>query len=249
MISVIVLTKNEEKNIDECLSTVSWADEVIVIDDNSNDRTVEIAKKRGVKAISHPLNNDFSQQRNFGLSQTKGDWILFVDADERISSALWYEIMAITNDPAGIYNGFYLKRRDVIWGKELKYGETGNVKLLRLARKDSGIWKGRVHEIWEVSRKTAVLKNPIMHYPHQSIKEFLQEVNYYTDLRAGELHKKKVYSSWISIIIYTKLKFIVNYFVKGGIFDGIPGLLFALMMSFHSFLVRGKLWQLWQKKK
>src|SRR5687767_12381044 len=100
MISVVIITKNEEKNIEECLSSVSWCDEIIVIDDNSDDKTAEIAKNKGAKVITHALNNDFSAQRNFGLSVAKGDYVLFVDADERISPALWYEIMAITNDPA-----------------------------------------------------------------------------------------------------------------------------------------------------
>jgi len=249
MISAIILTKNEENNIKECLKSVSWCDEILVIDDNSTDKTADFAKKAGAKVITRQLQHDFSAQRNFGLEKAKGDWVLFVDADERITPALWYEIMAITNDPVGIYSGFFLKRKDVIWKKELNYGETGKITLLRLARKDAGIWKGKVHEQWQIKGKTLTLKNPLMHFPHQTIKEFLSEINYYSDLRARELYKKKVKSYWWSIILYPKAKFFVNYIIKAGFLDGLPGLVFALMMSLHSFLVRGKLWFMWQKNK
>jgi len=249
MISAVVLAKNEEKNIKACLDNLSWCDEILVVDDNSQDKTEEIAKKTGAKVFKRLLGHNFSDQRNFGLEKAKGEWVLFVDADERVSPALWYEIMATTNDPRSNYAGFYFKRKDVMWGRELKYGETGNIVLLRLAKKDVGRWTGAVHEVWEIKGKTLVLKNPLTHYPHQTVKEFLQEINYYTELRARELYKKKVSTSWVSILLYPKLKFFVNYFFKRGFLDGLPGLIFALMMSFHSFLVRGKLWLLWVKER
>jgi glycosyltransferase involved in cell wall biosynthesis len=249
MISAVILTKNEEKNIKKCLDNLSWCDEIVVIDDASQDKTVEIAKKMGAKVFHHPLNRNFSEQRNFGLDKAKGDWVLFIDADERVSSALWYEIMAITNDPISVYSGYYLKRKDVMWGKEFMYGETGKISLLRLAKKQTGRWEGYVHEVWRVKGKTAILQNPLMHYPHQTVKDFLSEINYYSDLRAQELYKQKVKVSWWTIIFYPKIKFIVNYFFRVGFLDGLPGLVFALMMSLHSFLVRGKLWLIWQKGK
>ncbi len=249
MISAVVLTKNEEKNIAECLAGLSWCDEVIVIDDNSTDKTQEIARKMNAQVFAHSLNNDFSQQRNFGLEKAKGEWVLFVDADERVSSALWYEIMAHTNDPVNKHAGFYLKRTDVLWGKELRHGEIGTIKLLRLAKKDAGSWHGKVHEAWKIKGNTLVLNKPLLHYPHNTVETFLKEINFYTDLRAEELYKKKIKVFWWSIILYPKAKFLLNYILRRGYKDGLQGLVFALMMSFHSFLVRGKLWMLWQKAK
>lgn len=249
MISAVVLTKNEEKNIVDCLETLVWCDEALVIDDGSEDRTVEISKKMGASVFVRSLNKDFSQQRNFGLSRTKGEWVLFVDADERISPELAREIKyQIANRKNNDRNGFYIKRRDFMWGRELKYGETGNIKLLRLARKDAGRWEGAVHEEWKIKGKTGELKNPLFHYPHQTISEFLKEINFYTDLRAKELYMSDIPIYWTSIILYPKLKFIYNYFIKAGFLDGLPGFIFALLMSFHSFLVRGKLWLLWKKR-
>ncbi len=247
MISVVVLTKNEENNIADCLTGLSWCDEIIIIDDNSEDKTQEIARRMGAKVFARSLNNDFAGQRNYGLEKATGDWVLFVDADERVSPVLWYEIMSRTNDPASQVVGFYLRRTDVLWGKELKNGEIGNIKLLRMAKKDAGSWHRKVHEVWKVSGSTLLLDKPLLHYPHSTITAFLKEINFYTDLRAEELYKKRVKASWWSIILHPKAKFVLNYFLRRGYLDGLPGLVFALMMSLHSFLVRGKLWMLWEK--
>ena len=245
MISVVILTKNEEKNIVDCLESLSWYDEIIIIDDNSEDRTLEVAKKMGAKVFTRSLDNDFSKQRNFGLEKADGDWVLFVDADERVSKELREEIQSsIKKDNSDAY---VIKRTDSIWGKKLKYGETGNIVLLRLARKNKGKWEGKVHEEWKIEGRIDTLKNHLDHYPHPTVSEFLSDINFYTDLRAKDLFEKGIKSNFISILVYPTAKFLSNYFLKLGFLDGIQGLVLALMMSFHSFLVRGKLWHLWNK--
>lgn len=252
MISAVVLTKNEEKHIEACLRSLAWCDERIVVDDNSDDKTREIAKKLGATVYEHPLDNDFSKQRNFALEIAKGDWVLFLDADERVSPSLLSEITSLLHQQRSfVYehvNGFFIQRRDIMWGKPLKHGEAGNAKILRLARKNCGKWKGDVHEVWKVKGKTTALNNPILHYPHENIEEFLKEINFYTDIRAKELHAKKKKASFLSIIAYPKAKFLYNYVFLRGFLDGIPGLITATLMSFHSYLVRAKLWLLWQKQ-
>lgn len=251
MISAIILTKNEEKNIVDCIDSLLWCDEILVVDDNSEDKTVQIIeslKNNKVKVLLHSLNNDFSKQRNFALQQAQHEWVLFIDADERVSLALEYEILSSINSSLNNFSGYYIKRRDFIWGKELKYGETGNINFLRLIKKEKGEWVGKVHESLRIKGKTALLNNPLMHYPHQDIAQFLKEINFYTDLRAKELYDKKVKVYWWSIIVYPLGKFIFNYGIKRGFLDGLHGFIFATLMSFHSFLARGKLWQLWQEK-
>lgn len=245
MISAIILTKNETQNIEKCIKSVSWCDEIVVIDDISSDKTLEIAKKHKVKIYSHPLNNNFSSQRNFGISKSKNEWMLFIDADEIVADALAYEIsnvIQLNDQNLKTFNGFYIKRVDFMWGKELKYGETGNIRLLRLARKDAGLWEGMAHERWQIEDPVGKLVNPLQHFPHKTLSKFLEKINFYTDIRAMELKQQntKVYV-W-SIIAYPLCKFVINYFLKKGFMDGIHGLVFALVMSFHSFLVRGKLW-------
>lgn len=245
MISAIILTKNEEQNIKRCLESVKWCDEIIIVDDKSSDKTLEIAKKYKTTIYTNSLNNDFSAQRNFGLSKVKNEWVLFVDADEVISDALAYEIsnaIVLKDQNLRNFNGFYIKRSDFIWGRILKYGEAGNIKLLRLGEKGSGIWVGKTHEKWEVEGLIGKLINPILHLPHQTLDEFLKEVNFYTDIRAEELKDKNAKVFFWSILLYPLGKFIVNYIFKRGFMDGIQGLVFAIIMSGHSFLVRGKLW-------
>jgi len=140
------------------------------------------------------------------------------------------------------FSGFYMKRNDYMWGKQLKYGETGNIRLLRLAKKDAGLWQGMAHEKWQVKGAIGKLVNPISHYPHKDLAEFLVEINFYTDIRAKELKLKNARVSSLSILLYPIGKFLFNFFIKRGFMDGIRGLIFAITMSLHSFLVRGKLW-------
>jgi glycosyltransferase involved in cell wall biosynthesis len=245
MITAIILTRNEEENIGRCLESVKWCDEIIVVDDKSSDKTIEIAKKYGATVYLHDLNNDFSAQRNFGLSKAKNEWVLFIDSDEIISDALAFEIsnaIGLKDQNLKNFNGYYVKRIDFMWGKQLKYGETGDIKLLRLAKKKCGLWVGMAHERWKVKGLTVSLANPIFHFPHKNLNEFLKEINFYTDIRARELKDLNTKVFFWAIIGYPLGKFIVNYIFKRGFMDRMAGLIFAISMSFHSFLVRGKLW-------
>lgn len=244
-ITVVVLAKNEEKNIVDCLESVSIFDEIIVIDDYSTDRTIEVVKNLSfsgkIKIFQNKLDNNFSKQRNFALSKTKNNWVLFIDADERVSKALIEEIKVMDLKK---FSGFYIKRNDFMWGKELRYGETGNIKLVRFGRKDKGKWEGKVHEVWNIEGNKGFTNGSIIHYPHQTVKEFLDEIDLYSSLRAQELKKDGHKSSILSIVFYTKGKFMLNYFIKLGFLDGVPGFLTAAFMSLHSFLVRAKLYLL-----
>lgn len=245
MISAVVLTKNEEKNIELCLQSLSWCDEVTVIDDNSSDETKKLAKKAGAVVFERELKGDFSAQRNYGIEKAKGDWVLFIDADEIVSPHLASEIQRTVNNAKK--NGFFIKRIDYMWGMPLLHGEMGKTKLLRLANKNSGKWIGNVHETWEINGEIGELKNAIQHYPHQTIGEFLKKIDFYSTLRAKELYKQGASVNFFSIIEYPKGKFLLNYFFRLGLLDGIRGMVVAIMMSFHSFLVRAKLWQLSKK--
>lgn len=251
-ISGVLIVKNEEKNIIDCLEALQFCDEIIIVNDNSTDRTIELVenfKKQNlnIKIFSRALDGDFSSQRKFGVEKTSNDWVLFVDADERITPDLITEIKE--NLPAEEHiGGFLIPRIDFMWGRELRHGETGNIKLLRLFNKKKGNLEGKVHETWETKSKVGILSNPIHHFPHPTITEFLKEINFYSDIRVKELYEKGIKSSLLSIILYTKGKFILNFFLKRGFLDGTAGLVHAILMSFHSFLVRGKLWLLWQKK-
>jgi glycosyltransferase involved in cell wall biosynthesis len=240
MITAIILTKNEEERIERCIKSLLWCDEIIIIDDYSMDKTLSIASKFETRVYQRHLNNDFAQQRNFGLSKALNEWVLFIDSDEVISEKLSNEIQNKILDNQ--FDGFFIKRRDIFLKRELKYGETGKIKLLRLARKTSGKWKRKVHEYWDIAGKIEELKNPILHEKKEKLSVFINKLNFYSDLHAKELKKEGRSINFIKIIIWPAGKFINNYILKLGFLDGTPGFMIAFMMSFHSFLAWSKSW-------
>ncbi|OGK56878.1 hypothetical protein A3I50_05150 [Candidatus Roizmanbacteria bacterium RIFCSPLOWO2_02_FULL_37_9] len=276
-LTAIILTKNEEKNIERCLKSVDFCDEVIVVDDFSEDKTVELVNKvfkvhkvdKDYKVFQRKLNNDFAMQRNFAMEKASGEWVLFIDADEEVTQELKNEISRvilnsflraqdysliqdlnqIPNQVRNDIGAYYLKRRDFWWGRELNYGETSKVRqvgLIRLIRKNSGKWEGKVHEEFRIKNselKIKLLNNFINHYPHQNVKEFLEEINFYSTLRAREMRGQGKNSNIFEIIFYPLLKFLLTYIIKLGFLDGSAGFAYAFFMSFHSFLVRAKLYQ------
>lgn len=255
MLSVVVLTHNDAQTLPHTLSSLSFCDEVIVIDDYSTDATRKIARSYHAYVYLRHLDNDFAAQRNYGLHKSKGEWVLFVDSDERVSAQLASEILDVIsftkkmpNDECKMLNGYFVKRNDYFLGTWLKYGETANVKLLRLAKKGYGLWERPVHETWVMHGSVGQLDNPLEHYPHPNVAQFLSEINRYSTLNANFLYHKHIAVHWWDIVIYPLSKFILNYVLRFGFLDGTAGIVMAIMMSFHSFLTRAKLWQLWDQK-
>lgn len=277
MISAIVLAKNEEKNIKDCLEGLKWCDEILVIDDYSEDKTAAVAKSMGAKVVNHALSGDFAQQRNFGLQQVyteqgrsaQADWVFFVDADERVSPRLTQEIKKEISKNNSI-NGYYFRRLDNFMGKFLRHGEIGGIggkgilseigefggekgfgkmkglTILRLAKKGSGQWERKVEETWYIQGMTKTFDNPLFHYSHPNLTQFLENINTRTSLNAREFYEqgvKMTFWEWLKPLA----KFIWNYFFLFGFLDGTAGFVFAVLMSLHSFLVRGKLYLWWRK--
>lgn len=242
IITGVILARNEQDNIKRSLDSLSFCDEVIVIDDYSEDKTSEIAKKLGAKVYKRKLKGDFARQRNFALKKAKGNWVLYVDADERVSKALAFEISNVKYSISNEIQGFYILRRDFVWGRKLKFGETGSMKLLRFGRKDAGIWKRKVHEHWKINGNVGVLKNPLYHYPHPSVSKFVRKINIYANLHAKENDAEAKSAGILKTIFYPIVKFCRNYVIKLGFLDGTGGFVVSIMMSFHSFLSWSTLW-------
>lgn len=242
-ITAVVLTKNEEKNIVRCLKSLDFCSEIIVIDDFSTDKTIDLIKNSKVKILKRKLNNDFAQQRNYGLEKASNDWVLFIDADEEVTDELKSEI----KNSGFESEAYYIKRRDFFWGKELKYGEVRQIRqtgLIRLIRKGSGLWMGNVHEVFYTAKNYDSLNGFINHHPHPTLKEFISDINYYSSIRAEELFNHGLKTNILEIMFFPAGKFIYNFLLNLGFLDGPPGFTYAFMMSFHSFLVRAKLYQL-----
>lgn len=250
LISAIVITKNEQNDsLKRCLKSLDFVDEIILIVDN--DKVQNLYKISNLKIMKNSLNDDFASQRNFAMKEAKGDWLLFLDDDEELSQELKKEIIEkLNNNNNKTIASYYIKRRDFFWGGEVKFGELKKTRtkgIIRLVKKNSGLWKGKVHEEFFLKNKklkTSSFKNFINHFPHQTLKEFIADINYYSRLRALELYEKGVRTNLFQIIFYPFFKFVLTYFIYLGFLDGAAGFVYSFMMSFHSFLVRAKLYLL-----
>lgn len=239
-ISAVVLTKNNEQNLGPCLRSLKFIDEIIVVDDFSQDNTKVIAKKYGAKFFLKKLNSNWAGQRNFGLNKARNEWVIFIDSDEIVSPVLAKEIQtAIKNKDVA---GYYLKRQDVFLNHVLKYGEIGKVRLLRLAQKKAGQWQRQVHEIWRISGKTKPLNQPLYHQRDLSLEQFIERLDKYSQIDAkSQLRENKVFSPWQ--LSKPLGKFLDNFVLKQGFRDGFAGLIFAWLMSFYSLVLRVKVWE------
>ncbi len=222
MISAVILTHDEGEVLERCRKSVTGFDEV-----------VEISEKE------YPLQGDFAAKRNYALSRAHGEWVLFVDADEEVPVKLAEEIKSEIRKGTE-FQGYFLKRRDYFWGRWLRFGETANVRLLRLAKRTAGRWQRKVHEVWQVRGPVGELNSPLKHYPHQTIRDFVDSVNYYSEIDVSELKKEGKNFSVFRVVANPVGKFLENYFWRLGVLDGEAGFVVAFMMSFQSLVVRVK---------
>ncbi|KKQ36420.1 MAG: Glycosyltransferase involved in cell wall biogenesis [Candidatus Roizmanbacteria bacterium GW2011_GWA2_37_7] len=245
MISTVIIAKNEEKHIAACIQSVSFTDEIIVIDNGSSDKTTDIAQHLSARVIDMSDIQDFSKLRTRGIEEAQNNWILFVDADEILSTELQSSIIKEIQNPK--YVIYYLKRRDHWWGRVLRYGEIQSAYskgFIRFIRRGTGQWSGAVHEVYKTSKKAGHLSGFIDHYPHVTLHEFVDKINIYSSLRAKELHVYGSSSTILEILFMPFLKFVYTYGVCLGFLDGPSGFVYSFLMSFHSFLVRAKLYMM-----
>ena len=240
-LTAIILTRNNQASIKQLLASLSWCDEIIIIDDESSDKTRIIAKKLGAKVLRHPLRHNFAAQRNFGLQQAKGDWAIFIDSDEIVTPQLVREIGAEVKSSA--YLAYSVRRLDIFLGKTLRFGETGNINLIRLARRTAGRWHRPVHEIWHIKVPIGQLRFPLYHHPHPSLTSFLEKINHFTTIESKFRPIPSKTRLLLELMFYPPAKFLYNYIFKLGFLDGWPGLSLTMMMSLHSLLVRLKLYE------
>lgn len=245
-ISVVIITKNEEENIVACLETVKWADEIIIVDSLSTDRTVELAKNYTDKVFSRPFKN-YADQKNFAGQQASQPWILSIDADERVLDELKKEIIGIVKQDK--IDGCRIPRLDYMFGKIIKYGGWYFQPHIRLFKTDKAQWFGEVHESVIVNGKVGSLKNPLLHYSHLTISHFVQKLDCYTTIEANANHQKGIKPNIFNILFIPWVVFLYKYFYKLGFLDGIHGLVLATSLAYYHFIKQTKLWELYYNKK
>lgn len=247
--SAIVIAKNEEDRIADCLDSLSFCNEIIVVDNGSEDRTVDIAKRMGAKAFGLQT-NDFSELRNFGLEKAKEEWILYVDADERISERLKKEIAHLTThtDRRKQLNGYFLKRKNFYFGnKEWPYIE----KLERLFKKDAFKgWRGKLHESPMVVGVIGEIEGYLFHYSHRDLASMLTKTIEWSkteaELRFKSNHPKM--SAWRFFRIMLTA-FFDSYIRQGGFKVDTVGLIESMYQAFSIFITYARLWEMQEKSK
>ena len=247
MISVIVLTKNEEERIKVCLESVKWADEIIVSDNGSNDKTLEIARKYTDKIFKVNL-EDFAAWRNSAMEKVTSEWILFIDPDERVLEPLRSEIETLITLSG--YSAFAISRRNIILGKEVRYGPFWPDWVVRLLKKsDFKEWVGKIHEYPKFNGNLGYSKNSLLHLTHRNIDQIvlksLEWSKIDAKLRLEANHPKM--SGWRFIRIFASE--ILNQGIRRkGFFNGTIGVMDSLLQAFSMYITYIRLWQLQQEK-
>jgi glycosyltransferase involved in cell wall biosynthesis len=228
-VSVLIVAKNEAHNLSECLSAVSWASErVVVVDPASRDATREIAESKADVVIVRAF-DDFASQRNCALAAASGDWVLSIDADERVTPALADEITRVISDPANPYRGFRLPIRSVILGRRFAYSGTQHDVPMRLFRRDCGRWIGLVHETVDLSGTAGELQNALGHRTIPNVGVFLNKLDQYTTLEARSLAGAERRFRTIDVTLRPLWTFFRLYVVKQGFRDGVEGFMFCAL--------------------
>jgi glycosyltransferase involved in cell wall biosynthesis len=244
-ISVVIIAKDEEKMLPECLKTVSWAQEVVVIDTGSIDKTSEIAKKSGARVVGYKEGKNFSDWRNKGLREARGEWILYVDADERIPSALVKEVEKVIQS-RDTFGAYAIPRRNIVLGQELKHGGFWPDYQKRLFQKGSlKGWNGEVHEEPEYVGELGLLSEPMVHQKHESIAEMVEKTNGWSEVEASLMYKAKHPPMNIPRFISAMCREgWMRLVVHKAFLDGKIGIVFALYQVFSRFVSYAKLWEM-----
>ncbi|MFH1096144.1 MAG: glycosyltransferase family 2 protein [Candidatus Desantisbacteria bacterium] len=240
-ISVIIITHNEEKNILACLSSVKWANELLVVDAVSTDNTKKLAEEFGAKVFQAEWQG-YGKQKNYALSLANGDWILSLDADERVTPELAEEIQAVVQNSQ--MDGYQISRKAYFLCKWIRHSGWYPDYCLRLFRKDKARFVEKpVHEFVELDGKRDQLKGALLHYTDTCLEHYLHKLCCYTTLAANELVTKNKKASLGDIIIRPLFIFIKMYILKKGWMDGMHGFILAVLSSFYVFVKYAKLWE------
>lgn len=238
-LSVVIIAYNEEAKLEACLLSASFADEIVVVDSFSTDRTPEICKKYGVKFFTRAF-DDFSAQKNFAIEKAQGDWILSLDADERIPEALKNEILRVLEESEGPCEGYWIRRLNHAFGGALRFGAGWNDRQLRLFRKGRGRFRGTIHERVCVDGPVGCLKNRMEHCTFQDLFEYYRRFDRYTTLEAQAMIARGATPSWFDMAVKPFLGFVYFYIFRLGFLDGRVGFQNQIHASFYTYVKYGK---------
>lgn len=239
-ISAIVITKNEEDHIAACLDSLTWADERVVLDSFSSDRTVELARAITPNVFKRHFDT-FPRQRNAALDLANGEWAFFLDADERATPELSREVRQAVED--GGHSGYWVPRRNIILGKWMQHTGWWPDNQLKLFRRDQGRFDegGLVHEVPKIAGSCGYLQSPITHYNYQRLSEFFSRQDFYSSFEASALFKRGLRARPHNFVLQPYREFVRRYVTWQGYKDGFHGICLSLIMSWFTFVTYRKL--------
>lgn len=249
-LSVAIITMNEERILETTLKSIkNIADEIIIVDSGSTDKTEEIAKKYGANFIYKEWSG-YGPQRNFAIESCQGEWVLNIDADEEISPELEKEIIKVINDPAETREVFFIKTLSVCFGKKINHGGWGAVLKLRLFKQGTGLFNSNnVHEEFVTEKKTYILNNKIFHHSYLTLSDYFNRFNRYTTEGALDYYKRGKKINGFKICFTPFYKFLRMYIFRLGFLDGIEGFLLACTSSMYTMVKYYKLSELYRNNK
>lgn len=249
MLTAIVITLNEEKMIGDCLKSLQFADEIIVVDTGNTDKTNAIAKKYKSKIIKYSGPRDYSAYRNCATKEARGDWLLYVDSDERVTPELESEIKK-TISGTGLYPAFAIPRRNIYLGKELKHGGWGGDYVTRLIKKSALIkWINPLHEQPEFKGDLSKLNSKLIHISHRDLTSMLQKTLVFTKhearLRFESGHPKM---TWWRFLRVMATEFWFRFITLSAWKDGTVGVIDGIFQVFNTFIIYARLWEMQHAK-
>lgn len=245
-LSVTIITKNEEKNIQRCLNSVKWADEIVVVDSGSTDKTVSICENFGCKVIKTEWKG-FGKTKKFAVDNASYNWIFSIDADEEVTKELKDHIQKILSYPKA--RCYKLKRRSYYLGKKIQYCGWNNDYPLRLFNRKYGNFNEKiVHESVQLTGRVDRIESELVHYTYPTLESHVNRMIKYAELSAKQKFKNGKSVTICGAIIRSLIKFIKMYFFQLGLLDGKHGLLLSLNSSYGVFLKYLKLWEMNRSK-
>lgn len=245
-VTVIVITKNEEKNIAACLDCVTWADEIIVIDSFSDDRTVQIAREYTSTVIQTAWPGMVGTQRNVGLDIAQSEWLLFLDADERVTDELRNEIIALINTDNSHVVGGDIPRKNFFFGQWIRSSYPNYTR--RFLKKGAGSYNEDPGKGFDAMMLDSGIihrfKAPLLHLTGESLQLRVRKLDFDSTLQAGEKFRAGQKAGWKEVVLNPLHAFVRLYVLKGGFRDGIRGFIYACLQSFSTFMKYAKLWEL-----
>lgn len=242
-VTATVITFNEAANIQPALESLSWADEIIVVDSNSTDNTVAIARRFTDRVVVRPWPG-YIDQKNFAAAQATHDWIFSLDADERVSPALAAEMQArLKRDAAAA--GYRVPRVTFHLGRWIRSTDWYPDYQLRLYDRRRARWSGRyVHESVQADGPVSDLRGELLHYAYRDLSHHFQTMDRYTTLAAKQMYEDGRRAGWFDLAVHPPAAFFRNYVLRGGFRDGVPGLIVSAMNARYVGLKFAKLWEL-----